>query len=232
MPPYRQPADVARSGDRRGRAGPWRRLHGEPRLRRKRAVIDRQLGRLPDPHAATDFPRIRATAFEDHPLPSNPLWVKGAGEGAPNGRAVPSARRAKSSGWPAAAAKAVEYVSTRFLAQQLFDEAVSDDHQCIEDRVDRRGSGIWAIEAKPTARICSDNSHADLVSVKHEIPLLIGSMFPGRSQGQAKPITGLRLRFGIRYFRSGRGWHGWGGDYSPLKSGVGPAAARRRFASA
>src|SRR5207253_2887063 len=58
---------------------------------------------------------------------------------------------------------------------------------------------------KPTARICSHNSYADLVSVNHEIPLLIGSMFPGRSQGQAKPcITGLRLRFGIRYFPMGR----------------------------
>jgi hypothetical protein len=58
---------------------------------------------------------------------------------------------------------------------------------------------------KPTARICSDNPHADLVSVEREIPHLIGSMFPGRSQGQAKPcITGLRLRFGIRYFPMGR----------------------------
>jgi carbon-monoxide dehydrogenase large subunit len=30
----------------------------------------------------TDFPRIRAIALEDHPSPSNPLGVKGAGEGA------------------------------------------------------------------------------------------------------------------------------------------------------
>ena len=31
---------------------------------------------------ATDFPRIRAIALENHPSPSNPLGVKGAGEGA------------------------------------------------------------------------------------------------------------------------------------------------------
>ena len=31
---------------------------------------------------ATDFPRIRAIATENHPSPSNPLGVKGAGEGA------------------------------------------------------------------------------------------------------------------------------------------------------
>jgi carbon-monoxide dehydrogenase large subunit len=31
---------------------------------------------------ATDFPRIRAIALEDHPSPTNPLGVKGAGEGA------------------------------------------------------------------------------------------------------------------------------------------------------
>ena len=31
---------------------------------------------------ATDFPRIRAIAMENHPSPSNPLGVKGAGEGA------------------------------------------------------------------------------------------------------------------------------------------------------
>src|SRR3954447_17811934 len=31
---------------------------------------------------ATDFPRIRAIALENHPPPSNPLGVKGAGEGA------------------------------------------------------------------------------------------------------------------------------------------------------
>ena len=30
---------------------------------------------------ATDFPRIRAIALENHPSPSNPLGVKGAGEG-------------------------------------------------------------------------------------------------------------------------------------------------------
>lgn len=30
---------------------------------------------------ATDFPRIRAVALENHPSPSNPLGVKGAGEG-------------------------------------------------------------------------------------------------------------------------------------------------------
>jgi aerobic carbon-monoxide dehydrogenase large subunit len=30
----------------------------------------------------TDFPRIRAIALENHPSPSNPLGVKGAGEGA------------------------------------------------------------------------------------------------------------------------------------------------------
>src|SRR5204863_6251272 len=29
----------------------------------------------------TDFPRIRAIALENHPSPSNPLGVKGAGEG-------------------------------------------------------------------------------------------------------------------------------------------------------
>jgi carbon-monoxide dehydrogenase large subunit len=32
--------------------------------------------------SATDFPRIRAIALENHPSPSNPLGVKGAGEGA------------------------------------------------------------------------------------------------------------------------------------------------------
>ena len=32
--------------------------------------------------AATDFPKIRAIALENHPSPSNPLGVKGAGEGA------------------------------------------------------------------------------------------------------------------------------------------------------
>jgi aerobic carbon-monoxide dehydrogenase large subunit len=31
---------------------------------------------------ATDFPRLRAIALENHPSPSNPLGVKGAGEGA------------------------------------------------------------------------------------------------------------------------------------------------------
>jgi len=31
---------------------------------------------------ATDFPKIRAIALENHPSPSNPLGVKGAGEGA------------------------------------------------------------------------------------------------------------------------------------------------------
>ena len=31
---------------------------------------------------ATDFPAIRAIALENHPSPSNPLGVKGAGEGA------------------------------------------------------------------------------------------------------------------------------------------------------
>jgi aerobic carbon-monoxide dehydrogenase large subunit len=31
---------------------------------------------------ATDFPRIRAIALENYPAPSNPLGVKGAGEGA------------------------------------------------------------------------------------------------------------------------------------------------------
>ena len=31
---------------------------------------------------ATDFPRIRAIALENYPSPSNPLGVKGAGEGA------------------------------------------------------------------------------------------------------------------------------------------------------
>jgi carbon-monoxide dehydrogenase large subunit len=31
--------------------------------------------------AATDFPKIRAIALENHPSPSNPLGVKGAGEG-------------------------------------------------------------------------------------------------------------------------------------------------------
>ena len=31
---------------------------------------------------APDFPRIRAIALENHPSPSNPLGVKGAGEGA------------------------------------------------------------------------------------------------------------------------------------------------------
>ena len=31
---------------------------------------------------ATDFPRIRAIALENHPAPGNPLGVKGAGEGA------------------------------------------------------------------------------------------------------------------------------------------------------
>jgi aerobic carbon-monoxide dehydrogenase large subunit len=31
---------------------------------------------------ATDFPRIRAIALQNHPSPSNPLGVKGAGEGA------------------------------------------------------------------------------------------------------------------------------------------------------
>jgi carbon-monoxide dehydrogenase large subunit len=31
---------------------------------------------------ATDFPRIRAITLENHPSPSNPLGVKGAGEGA------------------------------------------------------------------------------------------------------------------------------------------------------
>ena len=31
---------------------------------------------------ATDFQRIRAIALENHPSPSNPLGVKGAGEGA------------------------------------------------------------------------------------------------------------------------------------------------------
>jgi xanthine dehydrogenase molybdopterin-binding subunit B len=30
----------------------------------------------------TDFPRIRAIAFENYPSPSNPLGVKGGGEGA------------------------------------------------------------------------------------------------------------------------------------------------------
>ena len=30
---------------------------------------------------ASDFPRIRAIALENHPSPSNPLGVKGAGEG-------------------------------------------------------------------------------------------------------------------------------------------------------
>jgi hypothetical protein len=34
-----------------------------------------------DPEA-TDFPRIRAIALEHYPSPSNPLGVKGAGEGA------------------------------------------------------------------------------------------------------------------------------------------------------
>ena len=34
-----------------------------------------------DPEA-TDFPRIRAIAVEHYPSPSNPLGVKGAGEGA------------------------------------------------------------------------------------------------------------------------------------------------------
>jgi carbon-monoxide dehydrogenase large subunit len=31
---------------------------------------------------ASDFPQIRAIALENHPAPSNPLGVKGAGEGA------------------------------------------------------------------------------------------------------------------------------------------------------
>jgi carbon-monoxide dehydrogenase large subunit len=31
---------------------------------------------------ATDFPKIRAIALENYPSPSNPLGVKGAGEGA------------------------------------------------------------------------------------------------------------------------------------------------------
>jgi aerobic carbon-monoxide dehydrogenase large subunit len=31
---------------------------------------------------ATDFPKIRSIALENHPSPSNPLGVKGAGEGA------------------------------------------------------------------------------------------------------------------------------------------------------
>jgi carbon-monoxide dehydrogenase large subunit len=30
--------------------------------------------------SATDFPRLRAIAMENHPSPSNPLGVKGAGE--------------------------------------------------------------------------------------------------------------------------------------------------------
>ena len=40
----------------------------------------RQFGRLPDPDR-TDFPKIRAISLEHRPSPTNPLGVKGAGEG-------------------------------------------------------------------------------------------------------------------------------------------------------
>ena len=73
-----QPADIARSGDRRGRAG----LGGafmENLVYDGTGSFGRQLHYLIP--TATDF-RIRAIALENHPSTSNPLGVKGAGEGA------------------------------------------------------------------------------------------------------------------------------------------------------
>ena len=46
-------------------------MGGRVRIRPRRATL-----------TATDFPRIRAIALENHRSPSNPLGVKGAGEGA------------------------------------------------------------------------------------------------------------------------------------------------------
>ena len=79
--PHRQPVDTARPGDRRHGPG-----LGGAFLEHLVYDANGQLlaGNLADYliPTATDFPKIRAIALENHRSPSNPLGVKGAGEGA------------------------------------------------------------------------------------------------------------------------------------------------------
>ena len=80
--PHRQPVDTARPGDRRHGPGAGRRLPFEHLVYDANGQL--LSGNLADYliPTATDFPKIRPIALENHRSPSNPLGVKGAGEGA------------------------------------------------------------------------------------------------------------------------------------------------------